>query len=179
MEYIAQGFYDEVPYINQTQLKEFYNQNLQDYGIEKNITFAHIFFDANNKNEKLLSQSKALLKQLNQQQEPFEAAGFYGDRFLYNRNYVESTATEIQNHFGKLFEHSLFSLDISNQWQGPIQSNYGYHLVLIRAKSESRLPELSEVASVVLADAKRKQNYQLKRKAIAVLLNKYSIKSVP
>ena len=61
------------------------------------------------------------------------------------------------------------------QWQGPLSSNYGWHLVLLTKKVESFVPALAEISGVVLADAQRQQQSERKRLAVDALLAKYQI----
>ena len=38
------------------------------------------------------------------------------------------------------------------EWQGPVSSGYGLHLVKVNEREESRLPEWREVAGRVISD---------------------------
>jgi peptidyl-prolyl cis-trans isomerase C len=118
-----------------------------------------------------------LLNRLNQDSIPFDKAGLYGERFLYNRNYVKRDAQEIASHFGPDFNQQLFDLEPSLQgnWQGPIASNYGWHLVLLATKVEAYIPPLTDIGGMVLADAQRQQQHELKRMAINKLMAKYQV----
>jgi len=116
-----------------------------------------------------------LLKQLNTEKVPFENASRYGERFLYNRNYVNREDDEIASHFGQPFQRDLFNLSTSEQWQGPLQSTYGWHLVLLSKNTDAYIPEFDEVSSAVFADAQRQQQQEVKRQAIDKLMAKYQI----
>ena len=43
MEYIAQGFYDEIAPPSEQQLREYYRKNQEDYRRPAEATFTHIF----------------------------------------------------------------------------------------------------------------------------------------
>ena len=182
MEYIAQGFYNELPVIDEAGLQGFFKQNQEQYLVDPAITFTHVYFSKSGKDTKQgtdESSAKQLaqqtLQELNDLAVPFAGAGKYGDRFLYNLNYVERTPAYTGNHFGKSFANNVFEHSVSNNWQGPIESEYGYHLVLIKEKTAARLPPLSEVAGIVLADAQREQQRQTKVTAVNTLVKKYTI----
>jgi PPIC-type PPIASE domain len=175
MEYVAQGFYNEVPSLSEAQLNAFFQQNKQDYAIAANATFTHVF--VNHTGEKSNPQARAdkLLNKLNQDKVGFDGAGHLGERFLYHRNYIERDKDDINSHFGKRFSQDLFQLTVSEQWQGPIASEHGWHLLLINNLSAARSASLTEVAGVVLADAQRQQQQQLLRQAVEKIVSKYSV----
>ena len=182
MEYIAQGFYNELPAIDETALQRYFIENQQQYRVEPSITFTHVFISNSNHDESPASDSlsktdlvSGTLAELKQLAVPFEDAGRYGDRFLYNLNYVERTPAYIANHFGKHFSEAVFDMSVSSEWQGPLKSEYGAHLVLIKDKSVSRIPDLEEVADLVLADTQREQQRETRLAAIKTLVDKYSV----
>ena len=181
MDYLAHGFYDEIEPLTETDLTSFYEAHKEDYRQTASATFAHVFL-SNDKRESAQSKAEAesLLAVINNRRVPFEKAGRYGERFLYNRNYVNRDSQEIASHFGQLFEQKLFDLRpallmTDAQWQGPLSSNYGWHLVLLTKKVESFVPALAEISGVVLADAQRQQQSERKRLAVDALLAKYQI----
>ena len=181
MDYLAQGFYDEIEPLTENDLTSFYEAHKEDYRQPASATFTHVFL-SNDKRESAQSKAEAesLLAVINNRRVPFEKAGRYGERFLYNRNYVNRDSQEIASHFGQLFEQKLFDLRpalpmTDAQWQGPLSSNYGWHLVLLTKKVESFVPALAEISGVVLADAQRQQQGERKRLAVDALRAKYQI----
>ena len=178
MDYLAQGFYDEVAPLNEKDLKRFYAEHRGEYKKSATATFTHVFISKENRgSQESKIAADTLLNSLNQDSIPFDKAGLYGERFLYNRNYVKRDAQEIASHFGPDFNQQLFDLEPSLQgnWQGPIESNYGWHLVLLTSKVDAYIPSLTDIGGVVLADAQRQQQHELKRMAINKLMAKYQI----
>jgi len=175
MEYVAQGFYSDIPAISEAELKQYFTDNIARYKVAASITFTHVFLGDAAQGENSRDAAVAMQKQLNANKVLFEQAGQYGDRFLFKRNYVERTQDYIRINFGADFADRVFMLRADDQWQGPLQSDYGHHLVLIKNIQDARVPEIAEVASIVLADAQRDQQQQLKTKAVNSLLEKYTI----
>ena len=176
MDYLAQGFYNEAESLSEDDLRDYYTEYQQDYKKVASTTFTHVFISADNRD---VSEAKdiagALLKTLNAEQVPFENAPRYGERFLYNRNYVNRDDDEIGSHFGDEFKGSLFAFGVSDSWQGPLQSSYGWHLVLVKKNTPAYIPGFAEISSTVLADVQRQQQRQTKREAINKLMAKYKI----
>jgi len=182
MDYLAQGFYDEKPPLTEADLRAYYDSNREDYKKVATATFTHVFIASGKKLtwEQGEAQAIKLLKDLNAGQVPFENSGLYGERFLYNRNYVNRDDDEIGSHFGADFQKEMFSLDVltpsnSFAWQGPLKSNYGWHLVLVTRRTPMYVPDFQDVSAIVLADAQRQDQREIKQLAIDKLVSKYQV----
>ena len=176
MDYLAQGFYDEAEPLTEDDLLIYYAEHNQEYKKAASATFTHVFISSDSRE---VSQAKdiadSLLKTLNTEQVPFENAPGFGERFLYNRNYVNCDDDEIGSHFGDDFKQSVFAFEVADRWQGPVQSSYGWHLVLLKKNTPAYIPEFEEISSAVFADVQRQQQRQTKREAINKLMAKYKI----
>ena len=176
MDYLAQGFYDEAKPLTEDDLRAYYAEHKQEYKKPASATFTHVFISSDSRAvEDAKGIADALLQTLNTKLVPFENAPRFGERFLYNRNYVNRDDDEIGSHFGEDFQQQIFAFEISDSWQGPVQSNYGWHLVLLKKNTPSYIPEFDESSSAVFADSQREQQRQTKRQAIDKLMAKYKI----
>lgn len=176
MDYLAQGFYDQAEAISEDDLRIYYTEHRDEYKKPASATFTHVFISSDRHGAGQAQVLAAeLQKKLNAEGVPFENAPRYGERFLYNRNYVNRDDDEIGSHFGTQFQEQVFAFDIGEQWQGPVQSSYGWHLVLLVKNTPAYIPALEEIAANVFADAQRQQQQQVKREAIDKLMAKYKI----
>jgi len=176
MDFIVQGFAPVDQTIEASELEAHFAANIDLYKIEAEATFTHIFFS----NEKrgtaeAVQAAQDLLPRLNSKATPFEKAGSYGDRFYFLRNYVKRPKRLISDHFGIEMTDQLFSHTPSNEWLGPFTSQYGTHLLLVRAIKPARAPDLAEVADRVLADLKRERLDAARVTAISKLAEKYTL----
>jgi parvulin-like peptidyl-prolyl isomerase len=80
--------------------------------------------------------------------------------------YADQTERDVSAAFGELFAEAVVRLPIG-EWQGPVSSGYGLHLVKVIEREESRVPEWREVAGRIINDmefearaAARDQLYQ-------------------
>lgn len=176
MDYLAQGFYDQAKPISEDDLRGYYTEHQEDYQKAASATFTHVFISTDTRGTiEAKTIAETLLKTLMADQIPFENAPRYGERFLYNRNYVNRDDNEISSHFGNDFRDSVFALEVTGDWQGPVQSSYGWHLVLLKKNTPAYIPEFDEIRSAVFADVERYQQQQTKREAINKLMAKYKI----
>ena len=178
MDYLAQGFYDQAEPLTGEDLRSYYAQNQQDYKKAAEATFTHVFISTQNRGgTEAQAMAAGLLKKLNTEKVPFENASRYGERFLYNRNYVNREDDEIASHFGASFQQQVFAFDSEQQWQGPVQSDHGWHLVLLVKNTDAYTPAFEQVSAAVLADRQRQQQRDIKRQAIDKLIAKYQIET--
>ncbi len=82
----------------------------------------------------------------------------------------------MESQFGAGFASAVMNLQPSAHWQGPIASDYGYHLVLLTQKTPAALPRLSEVRGQVKDDLLRDAVAAYREKAIADLTRRFTVK---
>jgi L-fucose mutarotase/ribose pyranase (RbsD/FucU family) len=176
MDYLAQGFYDRAEPILRADMQAYYTENMEYYREPATITFTHVFFPHEKGTPNAAFEKAAItLRTLRDDNVEFDKSGLYGQRFLYNRNYVNRSDAEIESHFGADFKQRLFDTDNISQWQGPIESLYGWHLVLISNINPTFIPKLEDISDRVLVDVQRQRQLQVKREAIANLKGKYRV----
>jgi len=177
IEFINLGFQSELEEISEAELNTYFDQHLTQYIIDASVTFTHVFFDQNQHKDKTFELASKTLKTLNKTAVPFSKAAQYGQRFFFHRNYVDRTPAFIGSHFGDDFSKQIFTLTPGTIWHGPIESAYGYHLVLLTKNEASRTPVLQEVASEVLGDLQRIRLSEMKQRALAKMINEYTIEN--
>ena len=125
--------------------------------------------------EKIAERLKA---QLNARHAQFNDAPQYGDRFPYLQNYVGRSPQFVANQFGQDFVAELEKLKPSDKWQGPIKSDYGWHVVLLTKHDPSVQPPFDEVRKQVTDDYENEQLTKLRKQSVDDLLKQYRVKLV-
>ena len=121
------------------------------------------------------------MKELNLKKVSFSEGLQHGDRFPYHVNYVERTPDFVASHFGQSMADNVFSIPVSSsspdsqQWKGPFESPYGYHLVMISRREAGRYPALADVVGQVHQDAQRKQIRQNLDKTYQAIIDTYQV----
>lgn len=100
-----------------------------------------------------------------------------GDPFMLQRRYADLPVREIVRLFGGQFATELSALSSADdgQWQGPVVSALGSHLVRITQRSEARMPALDEVRAAVLQDWTDHQQRRRTADEISAIVDKYEI----
>jgi hypothetical protein len=158
-------------------LQQYLEKNKDQYAIAPSVTFTHVFADASLHGDQgarnLAEQLKARLNAVHAQ---FNDSPQFGDRFPFLQNYVERTFDFVGSHFGADFASELKQIPASGSaWIGPIKSNYGYHVVLVTARTESRLPELHEIRAQVEDDWARDWMDNARAQSINHLMSQYKV----
>lgn len=88
--------------------------------------------------------------------------------------YLDLDGPAVASVFGEEFADRLSGL-APDQWQGPIASAYGFHLVRIDARQPARDRPFDEVRAAVLVDWQSQQRARAKQRLLAELRAEYGI----
>ena len=83
-------------------------------------------------------------------------------------------ASDVVQQFGERFATKLGELPLG-EWQGPLESGYGAHLVLVNERTEGRLPALGEVRDSVRREWQNVQRLEANEKFFQGLLDRYTV----
>jgi parvulin-like peptidyl-prolyl isomerase len=64
---------------------------------------------------------------------------------------TDASEDDLSRTFGQDFRDAIVSLPVG-EWQGPVESGFGLHLVKITRREDSRIPEWVEVRDRIEAD---------------------------
>jgi parvulin-like peptidyl-prolyl isomerase len=180
VEFIAQGVSEATTELTDEDIQQYFEDNKSDYYIQPYASFAHIYYDLEKRGkEEALAAAQKELNHINTSKLPFHKASSRGDRFLYHTNYVEREPDYVASHFGKSMAKQIFeAVPSKEKWIGPFESPYGYHLVMLIQKEESRTPQLAEIKDRVTEDANRWLIRQNNEKSIQEIIDGYDIKLI-
>jgi len=89
--------------------------------------------------------------------------------------YFENTpAHSVDGSFGTGFSESLDALPM-NDWQGPVESGLGLHLVKITERIEGSLPELADIRPIVEREWANENRLETRRLINDQLLSNYEV----
>ena len=97
-----------------------------------------------------------------------------GDATLLPESFDEDSRQAVDGSFGRGFSKELDKLTIGD-WQGPIRSGFGVHLIRLAARTEGRLPELAKIRAVVQREWSNEKRIADRRKMNDRLLEDYEV----
>ena len=97
-----------------------------------------------------------------------------GDPSLLEHQFDAVPASEVAKQFGEKFAAALADL-APGQWQGPIESGYGVHLVFVAERTDGRLPALEDVRDAVRREWMNLHREKANDQFYAGLLERYTV----
>jgi hypothetical protein len=148
LEFITEDLASQVQ-PSQTAFQTFFQENLDRYRVPQQRSFEHVYFNVDRRGAD--ADAERVLEQLRTTSPSLQEAVMLGDRFMLQHAYRDLSEQGVARSFGTRFATSLFEVE-PGEWQGPIGSGFGLHLVRITDVVEGRVPDLSEVRDDVLRD---------------------------
>ena len=143
------------------------------FRVEQRFTFRQVYLNPEKHGENLSRDAAQLLAQLNQAGGKADASAL-GDSFLLEHQFAAVPGSEVAKQFGEKFAAKLGGL-APGQWQGPVESGFGVHLVLVSERTDGRLPALAEVRDVVRREWANARRLEANEKFYQDLLKRYTV----
>ena len=153
VEFMAKGLSERATSVSNDELLKYFNQNSPRYEIEQSLTFTHVFFSSESRDDqdaRGLAEDKLL--ELNHNKVKFSDASQHGNLYPFSLNYIDRSPSFLASHFGQSMSEELAVLNPNSDWQGPYRSEFGYHLVLMTKNAPAYLPTLANLAEQVTRD---------------------------
>ena len=163
-----------VPEPTQAQLRDFLAQHPQQFQAERGYSFTQVFLNPQQHGSQLQADAQRLLAAL--RTAPDDAALVKGgDPFLLDSHFERLPAGETARLFGADFEKALRTI-ATGQWQGPVTSSLGTHLVLLRLRDEPAPPQLADIQAEVRRAWMNEQREFANARFYAELRRRYDVK---
>ena len=165
MEFLATaGTESEEP--DDATLEEFMRENASRYEIGSKYDFEQVYFRKNN--SVVLEAARAKLR--GGHGRPTE----FGDAISLPLVMSGANSAEVSRVFGTAFYDALAGIPVGD-WQGPVESGFGMHLVRVTAVTPARMPPLEEARRSVENDWRAEQSEAAERAAFEQIRSGYEI----
>ena len=159
---------------NEQELEAYLRQYADKYREEPRLTFEHIFFNREKHGKSAEADAKAVLARLTGKNGAAIDVEKLGDAFLLPFRFEKVSSGETARLFGENFGKQLASVE-TDHWDGPLESNYGLHLVRVDERAPGIAPPLANVREAVLRDLLNERRKQELDAQYAKLRARYSI----
>lgn len=163
MKFLTQDVVSQVE-PSEEELIRYMEDNAKSFTREKEISFKHVYFSPDRR-QNALADAKAALDS----QKPD------GDHPPIPSEFNETSISKIRANFGQDFAENIGELVVADYWQGPITSGYGYHIVLIEKIIEARPYLFEEVKDQVKNDYQYDFQLRMNDELFNTLLEKYEV----
>jgi hypothetical protein len=151
-------------------LRAFMKKNREKYLNDPQMSFLQVYINTEKRGKNAESDARQILAQLKEGIDQDTAA----DPSLLEPEVPLSPLWDIRKQFGDEFSRNLFEIK-PGQWAGPIRSGYGLHLVFVKERLDSHLPDLNQARETVKRDWLVEKQKDLKDAAYAKLRERYSV----
>ena len=139
-----------VPDPSTEDLERYYYNHQKDFLQPPRVSFTHIYFSPDHGGDPA-ARFRAEETLIKLQSKRVTRAPDLGDRFALQTDYSDFERLDLVQQFGDSpIVERVFRSTI-RQWNGPVRSGYGWHLIYVAHREEASLPPLDEVRDKVKA----------------------------
>ncbi|MGH8545372.1 MAG: peptidyl-prolyl cis-trans isomerase [Gammaproteobacteria bacterium] len=155
------------------ELSAYLKAHPEAFRVERRFTFSQVYLNPDRHGQHLARDAERLLAKLNEAGAKADVSAL-GDPFLLNHTFEAVPGSEVAKQFGAAFAGELGALS-PGQWQGPVQSGYGVHLVFVGQRTGGRVPALEEVREAVRREWANAERLEANEKFYQRLLKRYTV----
>jgi hypothetical protein len=154
-------------YPSENQLRKYLSEHLDKFRLDPMISFRHLYYPFEDKEEAIIQLSR-LQKGMSIDKD------YAGGLLLVASEFENESQREIKKLFGNSFTLKVFELEVGN-WQGPIESAYGWHLVKVSQLTEGKIPDLNEIWDEVEREWSFERKKQMKEEQYKIMREQYEV----
>ncbi|WP_271566099.1 peptidyl-prolyl cis-trans isomerase [Bradyrhizobium sp. CCBAU 11386] len=176
LEFLSENITDLSPPTDE-ELRAFLQSHQDQFRSERRFTFHQVYLSPERHRDGLAGDAAELLRQLKRSGNSSDTSS-PGDPSLLEHQFANVEATEVAKQFGEKFASALSDLPL-REWQGPVESSYGIHLVFVDERTERRSPALEEVRDAVRRELLNVRRLESNKKFYDGLRKRYTISIEP
>ena len=136
MQFIAEQEAELTP--TEEELRAYFEANQERYEVPSSVSFEQLQFQSRDAAKDALSAGESIAN--------------LAQPSMQSRMNARQSPLQVASTFGPEFTRSLSSYDSASNWQGPIQSTFGWHLVKLLEKNSSSVAPFEDIRATVLGD---------------------------
>ena len=155
------------------ELESFLRQSGDRYKIPGRYSFTHVYVSADRWGDEAGAEARRLLERLRDDGAIVDPATL-GDNLLLGHRFPDYSEAEIAGSLGQDFASALEEV-APGQWEGPLESAFGLHLVYVEVRVPSEVPPLAEIRERVLDDYRSTRQREANEAVYQTLRDRYEI----
>lgn len=153
----------------ESELRSWFEARKNEFVLPEKRAFSHIYLSPG-MHDDIEASGAAVMAEVNN-----ENWTSLGDPFIEQRSYGRMDSAAISRIFGRRFAASVFQLKDSREWQGPVGSSLGLHIIRIDQVTPSVAPDFEDAKSEVAARWQEETLRQSNILRLENLLKKYKV----
>ncbi len=155
------------------ELRAYLREHASTFRTEPRVTFSQVFLSRERHGAAVMRDARDVLARLRRAGTAADSTAF-GDATLLESRIERARAADIAAQFGPTFAARLGELQ-PGEWQGPIESDYGVHLVLVAERISGAAPAFDDVKPAVTREWTNARREQARDAFYRQLLSRYSV----
>ncbi len=156
---------------SEEDLRRFHTENPALFARPGRVSFEHVFFSRERRGEKTQGDVRAAIAALSK---PGADPSRTGDPFLLECELSMAPLDDVANRFGKQFADAVATVS-AGSWQGPVESAYGLHAVLVGAREPGRARPFEEARADVLREYGERRRTETNAAAYAAIRGRFKV----
>ena len=151
------------PEVDEAALQDWFVAHKDQFTQAETRSFSHIYLSPDTRGDNIDQAAADILSQASD-----DNWRNLGDPFIEQRQFTALSRDDTTRLFGAKFASQMFGLD-PGQWQGPIPSAFGLHIVKVDNVTPMKIPSFEEARAQIMSawqDRARRQNNQQRLKDI-------------
>ena len=156
----------------EAELRAYLQAHPETFRVEPRYSFTQVYLNPQ-RHRDLADDAARLLARLNEPAADTDPAAL-GDALMLETQFEAMPASDVASLFGAPFAAALAGL-APGQWQGPVASGYGVHLVRVSERTAGDLPALADVRAQVLREWTNARRMEANEQFYQGLLKRYIV----
>ena len=175
LEFLSENITDPTPPTDE-ELRAFLQNHPDQFRSQRRFSFRQVYLSSERHRDSLAGDTGELLRQLKNSNSSDTSR--LGDPSLLEHRFANVEAAEVAKQFGEKFASALNDLPLG-EWQGPVESSYGIHLVFVDERTERRSPALEDVRDAVRRELLNVRRLESNKKFYDGLRKRYTVNIEP
>jgi len=155
------------------QLRAYLKEHADAFRGDRRFTFRQVYLNPQQRGTNLGRDATKLLAQLRRAGTNADIAAL-GDSLMLENEFNGIAAAEVVKQFGERFAAALGEMPVG-QWQGPTESGFGVHLVIIAERTDGSMPALEDVRAAARREWTHARRLEANEKFYGTLLQRYVV----
>ena len=155
------------------QLRAYMKEHADAFRADRRFTFRQVYLNPQQRGANLRRDTTQLLAQLRRSGGQTDISAL-GDSLMLENEFKGIAAAEVVKQFGERFAAALGEMAV-DQWQGPIESGFGVHLVSMTERADGSMPALEDVRAAVRREWINARRLEANEKFYRALLQRYTV----
>ncbi len=173
MEFLAEDS-PAAPDPRPDELKAWFEQNRDRFVMPPRISFVQVYFSFFKRKDQARAEAELALDDLAGLGSGAADDPILGDRIMFQPRYQLQSREEVSRIFGAKFADATFQLPLG-EWQGPVESGYGWHVVRVEERSSPETPPFETIEPQVKYEWLADQRATARRTAYEALRSRYEV----